>query len=55
MAGVTKGVSCQGVKNEPCAVRQGPHALRKFYNFLDDAKRSIGNLDVVAKGFSVVK
>jgi hypothetical protein len=50
-----KGVFCQGVKNEPRAVCQGPHALRKFYNFLDDAKRSVGNPDVVAKGFSVVE
>jgi hypothetical protein len=49
-----KGVFCQGVKNEPRAVRQGPHALRMFYNFLDDAKRSVGYLDLVAKGFSVV-
>jgi hypothetical protein len=29
---------------------QGP-----WMNFLDDAKRSVGNPDVVAKGFSVVK
>jgi hypothetical protein len=43
-----KGVSCQGVKNEPRAVRQGPH-------FLDDAKRGLGNPDLVAKGFSMVK
>jgi hypothetical protein len=50
-----KGGSCQGVKNEPRAVSQGPHALRKFWNFLDDAKRGLGNPDIVAKGFSVVK